>query len=50
MPRHKFSRLALFVGLGVVAAGVYSSAAEEKEKPGAQAPNAKARRDAAKMV
>jgi hypothetical protein len=50
MPRHKYVRLALFVCLGVIAAGVYSSAAEEKEKRGAQAPNAKARRDAAKMA
>src|SRR5947208_2781979 len=50
MPRHKYLRLALVVCLGVVAAGMYSSAGEEKEKAGAQAPSAKARRDAAKMV
>jgi hypothetical protein len=50
MPPHKYLRLALFVCLGLVAAGVYSLAAEEKGKPGAQAPNARARRDAAKMV
>src|SRR5258708_29747407 len=50
MLRHKYLRVAVLVCLGVVAAGEYSAAAEEKEKPGAQAPNAKARRDAAKMV
>src|SRR5262249_45107550 len=33
-----------------VAVAVYGFAAEEKEKPGAQVPNAKARRDAARTV
>ncbi len=50
MPRRKYLQLSLFVCLGVVAVGMYGSAADEKEKPGAQALNSKARRDAAKMV
>ena len=50
MLRHKYLRLAVFVCLGVVAAGVYSSAAAEKYQPDTNAPNAKARRDAARKV
>jgi len=50
MPHRKYLRIALLICLGLIAAGLYSFAADEKEKPGTPAPNAKARRDAARKV
>jgi hypothetical protein len=50
MPRPNNLRVALFVCLGLIGAGVYSSAAAEKYQPDTNAPNAKARRDAARKV
>ena len=50
MLRQNHVRMALFVCLGLIAVAVYGFAAEEKEKPGKAAPNAKGRRDAAKKV
>ncbi len=50
MPRPTHIRMALIICLGLVAAAVYSSAAEEKDKPGKAAPNTKARRDAAQKA
>jgi hypothetical protein len=50
MSRQNLVRMALFICLGLVAVAVRGFAAEEKEKQGAQVPNAKARRDAARAV
>lgn len=50
MPRQNHLRVALFVCLGLIAAGMYRSAAAEKYQPDTNAPSAKARRDAARKV
>lgn len=50
MSHPRFWRIALPVFLGLVAAGWCSFAADEKDHPDFSAPNARARRDAAKAV
>ena len=49
MQRRNFIRIALVVS-GIIAAGLYGSAADEKVKPSPGAATAKARRDAARKV
>ena len=48
MPRQNTLRMAIFVCLALIAAGVFSTAADHQPDP--NAPNARARRDAAKKV
>jgi hypothetical protein len=48
MPRQNTLRMAIFACLGLIAAGVFSPAADYQ--PDTNAPNAKARHDAAKKV
>ena len=50
MLHQKSLRMALLVCLGLVAAGLYGSAAEQKDRPAVAAASALARRDAAKEV
>lgn len=50
MPHRYHLRMALLVCLGLVAAGLYSSAAEQKDVSAGPTASAKARRDAAKEV
>ncbi len=49
MQRRNYVRIALVVS-GIIAAGLYGNAADEKAKPGPAAATAKARRDAARKV
>lgn len=49
MQRRNYVRIALVVS-GIIAVGLYGTAAEEKVKPGPSAATAKARRDAAKKL
>ena len=50
MLRPNYLRIALVVGLGLVAAGLHRLGAEEKNQPVSQSLTAQARRDAAKAV
>jgi hypothetical protein len=50
MAHRNYLRIALAVCLGLVAAGLHSSTAQEKDPPGLRVASAQARRDAARKV